>query len=157
MRSWIFIFVKRQRLGIIEPAEVGHDVDDLCLLVQAAFLRELAEPVTVLRFERPAVDVQGPAGRLVDAQQRPDGRRLPGPVAAQETKRLTPGHGEGQIPNDCFAPEIHPEILDMDECFAHGFSPKMCRKVVLRAYRGRCGPISILRMRSVRRSTACLG
>jgi hypothetical protein len=53
-------------------------------------------------------------------------RGLPGSVAAQEPERLTPCHVEGQIPDDGFVPEIHPEILDVHKCFAHGYSPKMC-------------------------------
>jgi hypothetical protein len=78
----------------LEPAEVGHDVDDLFLLVQPALLRQVAEPAAVLGLERLAIDVQDPGRGLVDAQQGPDRRRLARPVAAQEPERLTPCHIE---------------------------------------------------------------
>ncbi len=110
----------------LEPAEVGHDVDDLFLLVQAALLREVAEPAPVLGPEWLAVYVQGSCGGLVDAQEGPDGGGFARPVAAQEAERLAPLHVEGQIADDSLVPEIHPELIDMDECFAHGCSPK-CR------------------------------
>lgn len=112
-----------------KPAEVGHDLDDLFFLVQAAFLGQVSEAAAFLGPERLPVNVKGPGGGLVDPQQRPDGGGLPGTVTAQETERLTPVHVEGQVSDDCLVTKIHPKLVNMDKCFAHGCSPNAGRQV----------------------------
>ena len=103
----------------LEPAEVDHDVEDGLLLVEAAFLGQVPEPGPVLRGEGLAADVQGPGGRLVDAQQRPEGRGLPGAVAAEEPEGFPGPDIEGEVFDDRGVPEVHPEVFDVYPCFIH--------------------------------------
>ena len=118
----------------LEPAEVGHDVDDLFLLVQPALLGKVAQPVAVLGLEVPAVDVEDSGGGLVDAQQGPDGGGLAGAVAAEETEGLAGVHVEGQVADHGGVAEVHSEAADVDPCFVHCGSrlrraacPECCR------------------------------
>jgi hypothetical protein len=58
-------------LETLQPAEVGHHVDDRFLLVEPALFWQIAETVRVVGIERGAVDQQSAGGRAVDAEQSP--------------------------------------------------------------------------------------
>ncbi|MCY1226057.1 hypothetical protein D9M72_382760 [compost metagenome] len=96
-----------------ESAEVDHDVQDGFLFVEASFLREVSEACPVAGVKGFPSDVEGPGGGLVDAQQRPQGCGLPGPVAAEEPERFPGPDIEGEVFDDRCVPEVHSEIFDV--------------------------------------------
>ena len=79
--------------------EVEDRVDDLALLVEPALFGEIPDQVPQVARERASVERDLAAVRLDDVEDGPNGRRLAGPVGAQQPEELALAYLKVQIVN----------------------------------------------------------
>jgi hypothetical protein len=71
-----------------QTAEVFQDRADLFARVETALLRQVAEPIAILRAERMTENLDSPAVRLDDVQNRANQRGLAGAVGTEQSEDL---------------------------------------------------------------------
>ena len=133
---------KRRRsasFACVEAVDAAEERDVLIdgqQLVERELLRHVADPpLDAFRIARHvhAADDRRPGGRLEEAAQHPDGRRLPGAVAAEEPEDLPARHVEAHAVDGDELAEAARQVADDDRRVPPAPAPGLSAKGPLQA------------------------